>query len=816
MSYADPHACPSCSGVIDGQPRCPHCGFNLASPPANQLWQTLLQADTLLEEARRKKWTTTPDKPLVPTDVPLPRPGPAVPVEPVIRQPRWSTGSIILGLGALCLIVAALVFITVSWDVLGATGRTLVLLAITLAIAGVAAWSTRKSLRASAESLWTVFLGFFTIDYFAARSYDLFGLDSLNVEHAVLLYGVLAAVLGGAIGVFSARTMTLRAPAVVAGLAVWIAAFSLGASVDWSFFWRAIAALALATVAAVIAWRVHLRLTLLIAGAAAALLYVIAAGGAIAVLADHPRLHSLAADGHGAPMVVMIVLTVVIGLLAPKLRMPATAFAVLGAASLAFTPAEAGYPHEGGFISASILAVVLACVLIRGSNHWIQGARLGGAAILLALTTASLGWLGNAGQAISEGGDHGFSSAWGARLANGTDLPGPGWLAFTAFAAMAVSAFAVLRWPESRPYSEPLRPLPFFVAAFGIGAGIIAYEPPAILATGVVLLLGIGLLLMTRKRDELWQAASLLIVAVPALMALVSESATLTAWTAVAATLAAVAAFWKVVWLRQVSAFASAGLALGVVALAVDLGSFTERDTRIFLLVASILVLDLGTYLLRSFVGRIEVEAAGGLGMAAVLVSAVDAALGSQALLWTVAGASIALLGLLVADRRWFRLIGTGLLGVAWVLRLLASDVGTIEAYTAPFAFVLLAGGLWAMRKDTSLRTLFALTPGLSLALLPSIPQALEDPTGKRALYLGVAAAVALAAGIWRKWQMPFVFGSVVLALLVVWNVGPLANGLPRWILIAAAGIVLVGSGITWENRVRNARSAAQYIKNLR
>ena len=206
----------------------------------------------------------------------------------------------------------------------------------------------------------------------------------------------------------------------------------------------------------------------------------------------------------------------------------------------------------------------------------------------------------------------------------------------------------------------------------------------------------------------------------------------------------------------------------------------------------------------------------GGLGLAATLASSTELGLGQQALLWTVAGVVLVMLSLFIEDRRFLRYLGVAALGVGWILRLVASDVETVEAYTAPFALVLLGAGLLAMKDNPRLRTAIALTPGLTLAFLPSLPQALDTPTGLRALVLGLAALLALAVGVWRKWQMPFLFGTVVVALLVLWNVGPLANGLPRWTLIATAGIVLVGSGITWENRVKNARSATEFVQNLK
>lgn len=814
MSFADPHTCPSCGGPIAGEDRCPTCRFRLNSPEASRLWQTLLVADKLLTEAQRVSDDTAApaQSPLIPTDKPMPRV--SRPAETVPRRAKLSTGSVILGLGALFLIVAAIVFISVSWDVLGASGRTIVLLVITGAIAGIAIWSTRHTLRASAEAMWTVFFGFFTIDYFAARSYGLLGLDALDGEHAVLVFGVVVAALGGTVAVIGRKHLALHAPSVIGGLAVWVATIALAGVIDAPFFWRAIAGLALAGAAAVIAGFLSLRLLMLVAGAAAGAFFVAAVIGAAIELAEHPHLDQLV--GHGSPMLLMSVLTVIVGLAVPRLRTPAGALATLGLASLVFAPSIAASTPDGGYVAAAMISVVLALGLIRGSGDWITGVRISAGLVLSGLTLASFGWIGSAVDSVSRQGDHMFERDWTTRLVRGSEQPESAWLALVVFAAIAASLVALMRWPEGRMYAKPLNLLPVFVAALGVGLAVISAQPPAVVAAASVLGLGAGLLILTRSVHAVWQALALVVALLPAVMALSSETASLGLWVVEALVLAAVAILWADEWLRRASAFACSALVVGSVALIADLSGLGDTGIRLAVLIASIVAVAKGSFLLRRFVGRIEIEVAGGLGIALVLLTAVDEGLGTQALLWTVAGASLVLISLFVADRRWLRLVGSAGLGVAWVLRLLASDVSTVEAYTAPFAVVLLGAGLWAMRGDEGLRTVIALTPGLSLALLPSIPQALADPTGLRALLLGIAALTALAAGVRQKWQMPFAYGSAVLALLVVWNVGPVANGLPRWLLIAAAGAIFTGIGITWENRVGNARSIAQYVQNLR
>ena len=81
-----------------------------------------------------------------------------------------SVPKILLGLGALCLLVAALVFLAVAWAEMGMGGRTAVLVGLTATAGGLCAWLTTKGLRAGAESFVAVALGLLTLDIFGADS----------------------------------------------------------------------------------------------------------------------------------------------------------------------------------------------------------------------------------------------------------------------------------------------------------------------------------------------------------------------------------------------------------------------------------------------------------------------------------------------------------------------------------------------------------------------------------------------------------------------------------------------------------------------
>ncbi|UUZ59348.1 SCO7613 C-terminal domain-containing membrane protein [Nocardioides sp. B-3] len=94
------------------------------------------------------------------------------------------------------------------------------------------------------------------------------------------------------------------------------------------------------------------------------------------------------------------------------------------------------------------------------------------------------------------------------------------------------------------------------------------------------------------------------------------------------------------------------------------------------------------------------------------------------------------------------------LLTLAQWVRLEQVGVDTVEAYTLPLAVVLLVVGTIALLRgnDSSMATL---SPGLGLALVPSLLLVLVDPVGLRAVVLGLACIVLVAIGLARGWAAP-------------------------------------------------------------
>ena len=106
-----------------------------------------------------------------------------------------SVPKILLGLGALCLLVAAVIFLAVAWSWLGVGGRTAVLAGLTLVSGGLGVWLSRRELRVAGEALTTVSLGLLALDVIGADNAGWLG--DLTVEGLVIAVGsaLLAAAL---------------------------------------------------------------------------------------------------------------------------------------------------------------------------------------------------------------------------------------------------------------------------------------------------------------------------------------------------------------------------------------------------------------------------------------------------------------------------------------------------------------------------------------------------------------------------------------------------------------------------------------------
>lgn len=839
MTYADPHACPACRGPIGGVDTCPRCGFDLGSPEAQRLWGLFLEADRLVAQGRSRQGATAPGAtaPVVTGAVTSPTPStsamPAAPAMPAAAVPpvrTWSTGSILLGLGAVCLIVAAIIFATVAWGSLGILGRALILLAVTALVGTAAAWATRRALVGTAEALWTVFLGLVTVDLLAAVAEGLFGLSWSDFALVSVVWTAVLVGSGIAIVRWSRPRLDreLITPQLAAGFAPYVSAPAvmirlgdLGEGDHW--FWAAAAGLVLPLAVIAVAHRTRLRWMLWPSALLALLFAVVLVALAIDSALGGSRGLTL---GDALPSLSLAVLAVAGARLVRPLRPWLIAFAVVAVLFLLGVAVDGWAWSAGldttaaGLVAVAVVVAVLAA-LVRRPDAWSLGVRWGAVVAAGAL----LLWCGAASTATLERTDRAgwFSSPRDVWIRPAEMSITEGWWVLAVALPLVVAWLATARWPAPRLVPDEWR-VP--IAEIAAGAAVVTAVGASTLPFLVhaITLVVVGVVLAVVLRTARWELSIVPVAVVALAMIVVPLGGPSTAWAWGVAAVGALAC--AAVGLdedppgprRLVSAGAAGLAAFAIVATVAQVADLADVapgawGVVVFGVAAGLLLLTLALDEMPWHRTAVEVVVAATL-LVCVVRDGDD--LARVALLLTIGAVVTAIVGLLDDDRTYLRWVALGLTGGAWVARLAASEVETIEAYTAPFAVAVLAAGWWRLRTDPDSRTWTALTPGLVLALLPSLPQALDEPTSLRAALLALVAAAVLGAGVVLRWGAPVIAGAAVLLLLVLANVGPTALGLPRWILIAVAGLVLLLVGTTWEKRVAEGRALVARLGALR
>jgi len=361
--YFLPGRCPDCGTPLSSADRCPQCGLLQTGPVAADLRFALQHADQVLQVLRR---VSVPAPPLVPPVQPVqpvpppPVPEPAEGARPTGPRPRpddataagrrpglpaVSVPLVLLGLGTICVLVAAVVFVAVTWTDLSLGWRTAILLAVTAMATVAAAWAMRRGLRGAAEALTLVAGGLLLIDLLAGNDAGLPLLSAVQGRAFDWLVAgvVLATAVGWALAAQRTRTRWLLGQQVVALLAcvamVWLAAL------DWDYHpaWLAAVVTLAAAALGLWLWRVRLSVTAVILGVGAVLAwgYLTVSGLVLAVLSDGPR--ELFLGLAGGPLLASGAIAAAVAAL-PGLQMgtrtAAAVFAVAGPAVVALLPAR--------------------------------------------------------------------------------------------------------------------------------------------------------------------------------------------------------------------------------------------------------------------------------------------------------------------------------------------------------------------------------------------------------------------------------------------------------------------------------------------
>ena len=856
--YADPERCPDClSPMPFGATRCPSCGLSLEGEVAAQLFATLSHADDLLIFLRAATETaaTAPAAPaatpeargaaqaeaggvatLTRPELPPPPGLPPAPPRPHHGLAGTSVPKILLGLGALCLLIAALVFLAVTWSAMSVAGRTATLVGFTVLAGGLTAWAARRDLRAAAESLGVVALGLLTFDLFGAR--DAGWLGDITTPVFLVVLGTVVAVVaaGAAAAVRRTPASALVGAEVIATLGV-LTAMAGGVTADW-FSWDAGMTLAVLAAAAVAFAANSVRLNVLSVGTSMVALgaWMVLAISAVDRAITHPSLQELWLDLEVWPLLATALLIaglVLVRGLPSAVHIGAVGVAALMLAIAAYAPV-ADEPLTQRTLAVAALLAALAALALVVPQPWRRALAVPGSIGLLWGVLAALSLAAQAVQRVLAEGDDLWAAGAG-DLFPARAVPEwamDAWLLpvlVVVAAAALVAAARCFTWADR--LVAPLADLDVLVAVVaGTTALTLALYPvPVWLVLATMLLTSGAFTVRWLRRQHALPLALTALFLAPALQ--LSLHARWLTLAAVAVVLAASVAVHLRARRLEVGVAAGVVVPVALAGLVWTVGAIAESPVE-WVAVAGLLALA-GLTLAGPYVderlrvsgpttyARLGVEL-GALAAAAVVSAAgVELANGTSEATWTavyltLVGAAVSAMALLRPDRRMVGWLGGFLLVAASWVRLADVGVETPEAYTLPAAVALVVVGMYHLRHNPDASTIAALSPGLALALVPSLLWVFADPIAPRSVLLGLACLVLVVGGVRLRWSAPLVHGAVVGALLAIRLATPIADAVPRWALIGAAGALLVAMGITWEARVRDARRVAGYVRGLR
>ncbi len=849
LSFPPPsvHVCPDCDGPVAAG-RCGACGLGLEHPEAGTLWWLDLELHRLAGQ-RAAVLDRLRGADSRPTRAPGPVASPAAPPAAPPTAPPTTGGGVrlqhlLLGLGAFCLVVAAVVFAAVTWHRLGAVAQGAILLGFTGLAGGAAAFCRSRDLRSTAEAIALVAVALALADVHAERVGLLGDADASVVWSAglalvaaatwafsrVVPLGVarLAALATGSLpGVILAVRWADSAEVVAAvllvqaaGLVTWLRLTRARTGEGW---YRAlVAALALgqwglavlvATVEALLAEWSRDTVT------GPVLLLAAAAGLAVAVAAAWPARDVVRALGTGVGTALALAATALAMEALTTLDEGRWLLATAGVAVLVVAGARLAVPARWG-AAPSVVASGLALAATLPAVDAVLAAVFGPLALL------ADPWLGALDDPVRP-------------LLPGDPWPGSALtLAFVAVPWALVALWSLPSW-GGRPRAGWRMTPGTGAAAAALLTGITAAVLPLALDGSV--LMAVGTLLVGAVGATTW--AALGGRAAPAALALAGGCAAFAlTWASVSAP-GTIVALCVVVVVGLAAAAASvrrgdrSGAVCGVVlaygagsllALTGPLAAGHPAATAWWWLAAFAAVSSAGGWAAER---RGSGPAAGSLGAEGwrTLATTVDGlaaaafaaavielrgrdAFGELSVALLLGVATLAAHALRPSRRGAIWAATTLAVALAW-LRLAVAGVQVVEAYTLPAAVALLAAGALHGRRAGSW---ISVGPGLMVAAVPSVLAAWTDPGMVRPLSLAVGGvAVVLAGAHWRQ-QAPVVIGAITVAAVGVDQLSPLVAAAPRYLTFAVLGAVLLSVGATFEQRRRDAAELWDRFEALR
>ena len=815
-TFFDPSKCPSCLAVLPARPlRCPACGVELTGPTVAELVTTLRRADSLVDRMRVEWAAAAAPQRHAPVSQPAAVTRQELPEVAAARS--WFTGKsvgvILLILGALCVLAAAVVFIAVAWVLLPLVIRVLILIVITAGFGLLARLALRRGLQASAEAMAAITCGMFVLDLAAARNTGLPGLADLATAPYEILAGSLLVTAAGA-SALAVRRGHGWLWSLDAAVALGMARAAVGVlRIPGDGYAVSSVTVTVAISLLYVAWR---RLRLPVAMWSAVLVGGLAWVAAVEAGAEGAADHVGADIGRLVSAWPALTVALVAGLWSTRLT---HAVWRRFAACLCLLPVLlvfeiVGWSH-GWVVGAAVMLVgYVIAALVSGRVPIGWSPAVGASALVLGLSSV-VGLLPTVVALAARMGLALFGS-WRAPHGLPLDLlgadVGPWLLPLTTVVVLGLLPRVTI--DSHRLSLDQHHTAGVVVAALGVlpvlyGAGFWA-SMTVLVVVAVILLCG----------ARVWRRDSLLLLALSLLVivricAYYDDLADPLAWTV----MAFVSLAWALTERRRV---VNAGflMAAGLLALAgaaqwlTFAGAPRQYQGLVIVGIGSLGLL--ASQRLRATAWSRAVAEGLSVTWAATGLAMADGSPSHRALELTVAGVTSGITAYLSEDRRRAGWVSGVLLTVASWIRLADNDIQTVEWYTVPAAAALLVYGIRRLRHDPGESTWRCLGPGMALALTPSLLLALDEPISWRGLFVGLASVALVALGVRVRLAAPFALGVVATGLLALRNLWPVAAFIPRWTLLFIVGGVLLAVGLTWESRVNDVRKAGGFVGGLR
>ena len=741
--------------------------------------------------------------------------------------------NVLLGLGALLLALAGLIFAVVNWSQLTAFERAGLLVGATAISAGTTA-AIRRHLPATAEAISALGFVMLLVDWFALRNAGLgHGLQS-EAWWAIgfLLTAAIAAGVAEWSGIAASRFASVAGGLIGAAVAVTAVGSDGGTGVVGFAAVSAIATVAACRLDRIPRWK-PAALVLEIGGSGLWAITMVAASADAAsarrglALAPAVEVAALAL----APLAARLCSRRARGVVADSLVGVATLSVLAGVGVLGTSAVT--HPWRPLVVAAVSVIGVIAGRLHRHVRLGAGGAGIltAAVAVLAVLSTVAravvgpLSWVGDSW--------HGnwSSAAWATIGRNGGADISDGRAAVAVFFVAAVAVgFAALPTRRLVPSAggEPLVGLlPACVAGLSAVAVAAIVGPAAFggslaaawaVDAGVVFAFTMtGLLLQQRWPRCAWIfALAGLGMTVPTMSwALATKFGTLLTLGGLVLVAGIAMLFTTDERLRAAFAARATTAAMGGAAAVATAAGGTRAVAGLSVAAVAAAAVSGARLLARRGFERVALELVGLAGLAVgVGITLDDDRMRSIAL-------TIAVLGLGVAatrrDRPAFTAVATALAVTACWSWFEFTHVSLLEAYTMPPALAVFGATLFARRTRTAVNSWLSDAPGLTIALVPSLLSVLSGGvhSSVRAAALTAVAIVVLVVGARYRRQAPLTMAAGVLVCLAVDTFGPFAVQAPRWASVATAGLLVLWLGATAERRLAQLRRALDRYEAL-